>query len=341
VPLRKSLPIAVAVAVCALLPASASAAPTATVTGDDGNPLPLNASAPTGIRNMDVQADVNVPTSDTAYYTSQVFDQGGIAASSLSSCRSTRFSPTAKSVASYRGNGTYTVLVRYFPSSDSSCTRAASEHRFQYVINAGTAVTGPLGRLLTRAKNAFLTNTHQLPVALNPGASSYEIRYALGGVAGPDGAISGPSGEAFLDRTTGLADFRFDKPGRYLVVARVRSVDFFTPWSAPIEVNAIAPFDLERVTFPDARGPRYTLRGQVRERIARGKVTIAIARGRKTGKYRRLGTAKINSKGRFTRRFTVRRTGTYRLRYSYKGSGVVAAGRVVETVRIRRRAFFG
>ena len=108
-----------------------------------------------------------------------------------------------------------------------------------------------------------------------------------------------------------------------------------------MSVNAIAPFDLERTSFPDSRGPSYKVRGQVRERVARGKVTISIARGKKKGKFRTIGKAKINSKGRFSKRFTVRRTGVYRLRYTYKGSSVVAGGRVTEQVRIRKRVFFG
>ena len=70
-------------------------------------------------------------------------------------------------------------------------------------------------------------------------------------------------------------------------------------------------------------------------------MTISIARGLKNGKFRRIGKAKINSKGRFTKRFKVRRTGRYRLRYTYKGSSLVAPGRVTESVRIRRRVFFG
>lgn len=325
----------------AMAPASALAAPTATVTGDDGNPVPLSAAAPISIRNMDVDTEVTVPTTDTTYYSSQVFDQAGTPASSLVSCRATRSTPTAKNFVDYRGNGTYTLLLRYYTASDPNCNGTAREQRFQYTVNAGTAVTTPTLRLLTRLPNSFSTRVHQIPVALNPGALSYEIRYARGGVAGPDGAISGPSVETFLNRTTGLADFRFDKPGRWLIVARARSGSFFTPWSAPVNANAIAPFDLERVTFPDARGPSYKLRGQVRELAARGKVRISIARGRKKGKFRRIGTAKINSKGRFAKRFTVRRTGVYRLRYTYKGSSVVAGGRITETVRIRRRVFFG
>ena len=108
-----------------------------------------------------------------------------------------------------------------------------------------------------------------------------------------------------------------------------------------MNVTAIAPFDLERTSFPDSRGPSYKVRGQVRERAARGKVTISIARGLKKGRFRRIGKAKINSKGRFTKRFKVRKTGRYRLRYTYKGSSLVAPGRVTESVRIRRRVFFG
>ena len=99
-----------------------------------------------------------------------------------------------------------------------------------------------------------------------------------------------------------------------------------------MNVNAIAPFDLERTSFPDSRGPSYKVRGQVRERAARGKVTVSIARGKKKGKFRKIGKAKINSKGRFTKRFTVHKTGVYRLRYTYKGSSLVAGGRVTEQI---------
>jgi hypothetical protein len=338
-PHRKILPLAATL--CALLPASAAAAPTVTVTGDDGNPVALNPTGPIGLRNMDVTADVSVPTSDAKFYTTQVVDQAGTAASTASPCRETEFGPTWKNFVDYRGNGIYTVHVRYYAASDSDCTGPARDTTLQYAVNAGTAVTPPPGRRLTRPANSFLTNTNQIPVALNPGASTYEVRYALGGVAGPDGAISGPSAETFVDTTTGLADFHFDKPGRWLIVARVKSGDFFTPWSAPVSVDAVAPFDLDGVTFPDARGPSYKLRGQIRERVARGKVTISIARGRKKGKFHRIGRAKINSKGRFTKRFKVRKTGVYRLRYTYKGSSLVAAGRVTEAVRIRRHVFFG
>jgi hypothetical protein len=326
----------------ALLPASALAVPGVTVTGDDGNPTPLNAAAPVGIRQLDLEVGVSVPRTDTAFYTAQVFNPAGAAATVTSSCRDPENSPTATTFLNYTGNGTYSVLVRYFRSTDSECAGTPSvEHRFQFTVNAGTAVTAPPGRLLTRAANSFVTNVRQIPVATNPGVGTYEIRYARGGVIGPDGAISGPSSSAFLDTATGLADFRFDTPGRWVIVARVQKGSFFTPWSAPAFVNAVAPFDLERTSFPDARGPSYKVRGQIRELAARGRVTVSIAKGRKKGRFHRVGKAKINSKGRFTKRFKVRKTGVYRLRYSYKGSSLVAAGRVTDAIHIRRRIFFG
>jgi hypothetical protein len=331
--------VVLALVISALVPASAAAAPTVTVTGDDGNQVPITTGAALGLRNMDVTANVAVRTSDGAAYRTQVVDGAGTPASDASPCLSTKSAPTWSNFASYRGNGTYNVIVRTYPNG--GCTGSATTRVYHYAINAGVAITPPPGKLLTRAPNSFVINRHQLGISLNPGASVYEVRYARGGVVGPDGAISGPSQETFLDTTTGLAPFSFDKPGSYVIVARAQRGDFFTPWSPAVVVNAIAPFDLEKVTFPDARGPSYKLRGYLRERVARGKVTISWAKGRKGGKFHKVGKAKINAKGRFTKRFRLRRVGIYRLRYTYKGSSLVAAGRVTERIRIRRRIFFG
>jgi hypothetical protein len=338
-PLRKIVLSALAATV--LLPASAGAAPSVTITGDDGNPAALSTAAPVNLRNMDITVDISVPAADNApFYTAQVLGPDNGAATPVSSCRDSDIQPTARSSVDYRGNGTYTVVIRYFGASDSDCNGTARETRFQYAVGAGSGVTAPATRLLTRNPNTFVTNTHQLGVTLNPGALGYDITYALNGAIGPDGAISGPSSPAFVDTTTGLAGFRFTNPGRYVIVARARGGAFNSPWSAPAVVNAIAPFDLERVSFPDQRGPRYKLRGQIRERAARGRVRIAIARGRRGGKFRRFGSARINRRGRFTKRFRLRRTGVYRIRYTYRGSSLVAGGRVTQRVRISRRVFF-
>lgn len=337
---HRQIVLILALVVCAVAPASALAAPTVTATGDDGNPVPLSTATTVGLRNMDVAADVTVPAETGASsYRTQVVDQAGTLASDASPCRDTEFGSTWTNYANYRGNGTYSVIVRVYPNDN--CAGAVTQRVYRYAMNAGLAVTAPPTRVLTRQPNSFLTNTHEIGISLNPGASIYEVRYALGGVAGPDGAISGPSKQSYLDTSTGLAQFRFDAPGRYLIVARAQRGQFFTPWSPAINVNAIAPFDLERVTFPDARGPSYKLRGQIRERVARGKVTISWAKGRKGGRFHRAGKAKIDAKGRFTKRFKLRKLGVYRLRYTYRGSGLVAAGRVTEQIRIRKRIFFG
>jgi hypothetical protein len=324
--------LAAVLLVMGMAPATANAATSVTATGDAGTPVALNPSAPIGIRQMDVSVKVTVTD---ARFRVQVLDGGGGPATPLSPCEdpgSVTGSPA------YHGNGTYTVVVTY--SSDADCGTVTRVSRFAYAINAGSAVTPPPGKLLTRATNSFVTNTHQLGVTLNPGAVTYEIRYARNGVVQPDGSLAGTTEQAFVDTATGLADFRFAKPGRYVIVARAEKDGFFTGWSPPTVVNAIAPFDLGSVKFPDSRGPSYKLRGQIREHSARGKVTIYLAKGKKKGRFHRVGKAKISKKGRFTKRFTVRHTGTYRLRYVYKGNSTVAAGRVTERIKITRHLFF-
>jgi len=182
-----------------------------------------------------------------------------------------------------------------------------------------------------------------VPVALNPGGLAYEVRYARGGVIGPDGGISGPSSDAFVDRNTGTADARFTEPGRYVMVARIKSGDYYTPWSAPISFTVKAPFDLSYVGFPDPDGPKYKLRATLRDNFARGsRVTVYYAKGKKSGKFRKLGrSSKINSNRAFTLRFKLRKPGVYRLQYRFKGSSLVLGGKVTEAIRIKRTIRFG
>ncbi len=321
-----------ALLVMGIAPATADAAPTVTATGDAGTPITLSPSAPTGIRQMDVSVGITV--ADDTFFQAQVLDGGGGAATPLSDCEdpgSLTGSPA------YHGNGTYTVVVKYF--GDADCGTLTSESRFQYAISAGAAVTPPPSKLLTRKPNSFVITTFPLGVTLNPGAISYEIRYKRNGVVQPDGSLGGTTQSAFVDTTSGLANFSFAKPGRYLIVARAARGGFFSPWSAPTIVNAVAPFDLASVDFPDHKGPRYKLRGQIREHSARGKVTIYLAKGKKKGRFHKLGKAKISKTGRFTKRFTIRHFGTYRLRYIYRGNSTVAAGRVTERIKITRFFF--
>jgi hypothetical protein len=331
----RALAVSLLAAVVLAVAPSVAGAATASVTGDDGNPTPLSSSAPIAIRNMDVHTDTTLANNEAAYYTTQVLDPAGALASAVSACNQTRLAPSSRNLVAYHGDGTYTLLVRRF--NGSSCSRATGEQDFQYAVGAFTSIAAPAGPLLTRAKNGISPLSHPLAVAPNPGATSYEVRYARDATLGPDGGIAGLSAEAVLDRATGLADFLFTEPGAYVLVARAKSGDFFTPWSAPVSATVLAPFDLAYTTFPDLRGPTYAVRGKLREKFAAGRVSLSEARGRKGGRFRRVGRAKIDAaKGRFTVRFTLHRPGLYRLRYVYRGSALVAPGTVTELVRIRR-----
>jgi hypothetical protein len=317
-------------------PAIAHAA-TATVTGDDGTPITLNPAAPAGIRNMNPDVAVALGGTERAY---DLAVAGPLAAASFTRRCSTSGIPLD---VDYQGNGTYTVNVTTY--TNTTCTAGAQPAAYHFAIDAGVALTGPPGPLLTRQPNSISAITYQVPVALNPGALSHDIRVALGGVLAPDGSISGASTPVFADSTTGTAGVRFDTPGSYVMVARAEGFmgaagQFFSPWSAPITIRALAPFDFKigSPSFPDRRGPRYKMRVELQEKSARGKVTIRIARGNR-GKYRSLGTARLR-RGVLKKRFTLHRTGIYRVKFVFRGSATTAAGTVVQKIRIRRRIFF-
>ena len=79
-----------------------------------------------------------------------------------------------------------------------------------------------------------------------------------------------------------------------------RSGDYYTAWSPPVTMKLIAPFDFSTRTFPDQRGPRYSVRATLREASAAGsRVTVAVAKGKNGKRFRTLGRAKVYSKGVF------------------------------------------
>jgi hypothetical protein len=316
-------------------PAVANAA-TVTVTGDDGNPVVLAPGAPTSIRQMDPDVAIALGGTERAY--SATFSGPVAAVRSPVTCSGS----SGGSSIDYQGNGNYTVAVTTY--TNSSCTAGAQQSTYVFAINAGVVLGAPTGPVLTREPNSFSPIAHQVPVVRNPGALSHDIRYALGGVLAPDGSISGGSRQVLVDSTTSTASVRLDRPGSYLMVARAEGYtggagQYFTPWSAPITIRAFAPFDFEigSPSFTDPRGPRYKLRAVLRERTARGRVRIAIARGNR-GKYRSLGRARLR-RGVLKKRFTLHRTGVYRVRFTFKGSATTAPGTVVQKMRISRRIF--
>jgi hypothetical protein len=330
----------IAMAAVALVASAAAAAPataaTVTVTGDDGNPVTLAPGVPATTRNMDVDFGVALAGTEKGYAISV---NGPVApASTPRTCSTGSSIPLS---ADFQGNGTYTATVTTY--TDTVCKVGAKAATYSVVINASTALQPPTGAVLTRAPDDYSLREYKIPIALNPGALSHEIHMAKGGVIAPDGSISGASKELFAD-SAGMVSARFDAPGTYVIVARAKGFtgaagQFYSPWSAPITARVLAPFDFSgSVSFPDSRGPVYKLRATLRERGAKGKVKILMARGHKGGKFRSIGKAKI--RGRVIKKtFTQHQIGKYRIRYVYKGSKLIAPGTVTQQIRITRRFF--
>ena len=159
---------AIAFAALALLPATASAA-TVTVTGDDGNPLAINTSAPTAIRQMDVSYAVTFDGTDGAYHKTAALGPDGVARLLgylvLPEERDRQHQPLRRLPRQRQ------LRRRRADLHQQACTAGAKEQRFLYSISAGTAITPPDGVVLTRQPNSFSTITHKVPVALNPGGA--------------------------------------------------------------------------------------------------------------------------------------------------------------------------
>jgi hypothetical protein len=326
---------AAALAAALVLPAMAPAA-TVTITGDTGSPVTLNPAAPTGIRHMHPDVSVALGGTEKAFGLTVA---GPVAAAASPRTCGTSDIPWG---VDYQGNGTYTVTVTTY--TNTTCTTGKKATSYQVAINAGVTLGAPPAAVLTRQPNSFVANTVQIPVALNPGALTHDLRVANGGVLAPDGSISGPSNEVIADSATGTAAVRLDAPGTYLMVGRATGYtgaagQFFSPWSPPITFRAFAPFDFARApTCTDCRGPRYKLRGELREKSAKGKVKIKLARGSKGGRFRSIGKARIRG-GVFKKKLTLHRPGVYRAKYIFKGSATTAPGTVTTKFRITRRSF--
>jgi hypothetical protein len=242
----------------------------------------------------------------------------------------------------YRGNGAYAAVLRTFGVKDTSCSSPLQDERLDFTIAGSTAIATPSPVLLLREANADPATGYDFPVTPVAGAGGYEVRYALGGVTGADGAFTGPS-EIALTSASGRASVSFRSPGRYTFIARAYtfSARAFTPWSRPLSVTVRAPFDVVPYAsrFTDDTGPSFRLEGQVREPSARGRVFFAAARG-KHGTYRSLGYARLTPTATFAKRFRLR-PGSYRLRISFHGSATVARGSLVQIVRVSRRIAVG
>lgn len=335
---RMAATSAIALAAAALAPASASALQV-TLTDDAG--VPQAWSGVPALRSMTPTIGISKAAGEDVNYSATFAGPDGAGTSTAINC----YGINVNRGQDYRGNGTYTTTITTYGPKDTTCKTPTGTTTFQYTVNAGVALGGPPApRVLIRQPNSFVTQPVVLPFTPNPGSTRNEIRYGLNAVLGPDGGITSLSSEGFVDSATGTVPLRITTPGRYTAVARTGAISgagpFYSPWSAPVSFDAVAPFDISSARTTDSRGPRYRIRVQLGEKTATGKVSIAIARGSKGGKYKSYGSAKIGRDGVFAKRFTLRKTGTYRMRFKYKGSATVAGGTIVSKFRVSKRFVF-
>ena len=138
--------LAAALAATAMTTAAADAA-TVTLTGDNGAPVALTPGANLALRNINPTLAVTAVAPEKYYDVSTV---GPVTnATSTRSC----FSIPSRLPVDYQGNGTYTVTVTSY--TDTKCTTGKKTAAYQFTINAGVTLTGPAGRLLTRAPNDY------------------------------------------------------------------------------------------------------------------------------------------------------------------------------------------
>ena len=316
----------------AVAPATAGAV-TATVTGDDGNPVALGGAI--NLRNMSPKVAVTPGAGEHYGFTVSGPNGGQVAVPD--SCVGT--SDTPRTV-DYVSNGLYTVnLTKY---SDVNCTNATGTTGVSFTITAAVALGTPQNAVLTRKAGSIIPNTVNVPIDLNPGALTHEVFAGRNVQPNPDGSLPGTPTQLFPDSVTRTVSVRLgDGPGNYVVVARAKGFsglntpNAFTAWSAPVTIKTFDPFDLERFTWTDQRGPSYRLTAKVRSAGVSGRVSVAIGKGTK-GKYKSYGTVKLSSKHTFSKRFRLSGTGKYRIRFKYKGNANVAGGFEVRKFQIRK-----
>jgi hypothetical protein len=326
-----------ALAAGVVAPSAASAAVGLTITGDDGNPIALGSTI--NMRNMNPLLGISSTATD--FFNLSVTGPNGAKVASDLSCFSAY--NTSQKPVDYVGNGTYTVVLTTF--TNNLCTTGASSRSLPFTITASTALGQPQTAVLTRKAGSPIPNTINLPIDLNPGALSTEAFVERNVTANPDGSLPGAPEQLFPDPATKTIAVRLDKgPGFYVVAAHAKGYtgllnpQTFGPWAPPVAIHAFAPFDTQKFTWTDTRGPSYRFSATIRATGASGTVTVGIRRGTK-GKFRSYGKVKIR-KHRISKRIRLPRTGKYQMRLGYKGNATVAGGSEVRSFRITRRISF-
>jgi hypothetical protein len=334
---RALLTASAALAVLAIGPAAASAY-TVQVTGDDGNPVTV--TGPLTIRNLNPTVSLSLASGE--HYGFSVTAPNGAAAAADDSCAANGDTR----LVNYFGNGVYTLhITKYGATSSGYCNSSPQgTSDVPFTINGGIGLAGPPKAVLTRYPGKLFFNRLTLPVSLNPGAISNQLFYGHNSAIAPDQSLVTPAGQVFADTTAGTLDLPLDKgPGSYQLAGHAEGFnaagDVFTPWSQAVQFQAFAPFDIKKLSFPDPRGPSYRLAALFNERTVTGRVSIALAKGLKKGKYHSLGSVKVTHHA-VSKRFRASGPGTYRVRFKYKGNSTVAGGYEVDKITITRHITF-
>lgn len=332
--LAGSLPVVAAL----FLPAAAAAA-TVTVTDDAGQPTQLTDGGSLQIRHMAPVVTPSFSASDQRY-TLVITGPGGKSAGLDAVC--SRADGGGPQNIVYAGNGAYTVkLVTYDNVDDIYCAGSATTQNFTFVIAASVALTGPASPLFYRDVDKGVRDL-TFKFDLNPGATGYQFVWAYDAKFGANGAIVGdyPKND-YGERGAGIPtgtfdDLRFAHAGTVSVVAAASAGNGTSPFSAPVTLKLMGPFDWsETPGFTGGSGGTHVIGGQVYEPGMVGrKVSVLLAKG--SGKFKPLVRKTIPSTRKLSFRFKKPR-GKYRLKYVFDGADLVAPGAWTQSLRIGKR----
>jgi hypothetical protein len=333
---RPTLVAGLAGAIVLILPASAGAAGVS-VTGDAGQATPIPDGGSVQVRTM---TPVLTPafSEPEKRYTLIVTGPDGKSAGTDAVCAST--SGAAPQTIRYAGNGAYGVRLVTWATDDIFCETTSTTQNFTLVIAASVSLTGPASPVFYRDPGGAPKN-FSFSYDLNPGATAYQFTWAYGARFGAGGAITGEyPKEDFGERRQGgptgkLESVVFPRAGVVSIVGAAEANDTRSPFSAPVTLKLIGPFDWSQtpgITGGTSAAP--VIGGQVYEPGAIGKkVAVLLARG--SGKFKALVTRTVPASRTIS--FKVKRPrGKYRLRYVFKGADLVAAGAWTQTLTVGR-----
>ena len=326
---RSSLAAVASAASLLALPAAASAV-SVTVTDDAGQPAALTEGSALPIRNM---SPVIAPTfgASEKRYTLDMSDPAGKSDPLNVRCAKTADTDPTRAV-TYTGNGTYTLKFTTFPNEDDVyCEQGAQTQTFAFTVNALTRLTPPATTLLYRSSGLGFKDP-VFTYELNPGAQSYRLVYAYSAILSPSNEIIGEyKSDDYREigvgtPPTGSVAVNFKHAGVVTMVARATGPSGESPFSAPIVLTIVSPFDFgDTPGLRDAKGPRYSAGGKVSEPLAAGSVlSMHMAKGK--GRFKKVATSRIAADGGFLFKFKQKRKGSYRVRYQYAGSRFMTAG---------------